>query len=160
MKTFKKIATLCVALSLCIGIAGFAACGGDSNESSQAPVESSSISTPDSSVADSSDDTSADISNPTEAGYHFRLMNADGTPAATDSDGNPYFLQFCVADLCYDPVAVDANGCVTYNPNGFPGAGEYDVHVLGGEWKDNVEFDGIQKTSASYSTEYVVLTLK
>lgn len=136
MKIFKKIAALCMAISLCACVGAFAAsCGGSNNETS------------------SSEETQAATS------YLFKVVKADGTPA--DSS---YAVQLCKGlELCYNPCFLDANGQASYNATtvaGFPGEGEYDIHVLGGELMDSMEFDGPAKTPAKYSSEYIVLTLK
>ena len=63
----------------------------------------------------------------TATAYEFTVLNADGTPA---KDIN---VQLCVlgnAAACFMPVATDANGKVTYNPMGFPGEGEYEIHLF------------------------------
>ena len=135
MKIFKKIAALCMAISLCVGVGALtASCGGSSDSSS-------------------SEQTT------TATGYLFKVVNADGTAADTT-----YAVQLCKGDeMCFNPCFLDENGQANYNATtvtGFPGAGVYDIHVLGGEFMDNVEFDGAKQTPASYFSEYIVLTLK
>ena len=112
MKLFKKLAILCATISLCVGFSAFAACGGKDNS---APTYTINDVVP----APSSD-----------AGYYFKIVNADGTPAKD-------------------------------NPNGFPGAGVYDIHVLGGEWGDEqLAFDGVQTTPDAFPANYIILALK
>ena len=140
MKKFKKIAALCMAISLCACVGAFtASCGGSGNDNSAAQS--------------SSEETQA------ATGYLFKIVKADGTPA--DSS---YAVQLCKGlEGCFNPCFLDANGQASYNATtvlGFSGEGEYDIHVLGGEFMDNVEFNGPAKTPANYSSEYIVLTLK
>ena len=142
MKTFKKIAALCMAISLCAGVGAFAACGGDTGTGS---------------ASESSNPVSAETQ--TATGYLFKVVNADGTPADAS-----YAVQLCKGlEVCYNPAFLNAEGQATYNATtvaGFPGEGVFDIHVLGGEFMDSVEFDGPTQTPATYSTEYIVLTLK
>ena len=102
MKILKKIAVLSMALMLCFGAgAALTACGG--NKDNGTSVEQ------------------------TATAYEFTVLNADGTPAKDVK------VQLCVlgnAAACYMPVATDANGKVTYNPMGFPGEGEYEIHLF------------------------------
>ena len=139
MKKFKKLAAICMAISFCVGVGAFAAsCGGASNNSA---------------AQSSSEDTQ------TATGYLFKVVKADGS--AADSS---YAVQLCKGlELCYNPCFLGADGQATYNSTtvqGFPGEGVYDIHVLGGDFMDNVEFDGPTQTPANYSSEYIVLTLK
>ena len=139
MKFLKKFVTMCMALSLCLGIGSFAACGGNPADSS------SSASTPNSA-----------------SGYLFKVVTADGkTPEV-----GVYTIQLC-ADLCYMPVALDENGTALINASvimGFPGENTYDIHILSSEMNEDgsweVAFDGPTVTPATYSSEYIVLTLK
>lgn len=138
MKLFKKLAALCMAISLCACVGVFAAsCGGAGGNSEQSSSEQ----------------------QQTATGYLFKVVNADGTPAAST-----YAVQLCKGlELCYTPAFLDAKGEAVYNSTaviGFPGEGVYDIHVLGGDFMDSVEFDGPTQTPANYSAEYIVLTLK
>jgi len=129
MKLFKKIAVLCMALTLCFGAgAALTACGGN-------------------------DETSS--SEQTVTAYTFTVLNADGT-AAKDIN-----VQLCVlgnAAACYMPMATDANGKVTYNPPGFPGEGEYEIHLLSKDLSTSLEFNGPVSTPTVYGE--ITLTLK
>lgn len=153
MKLFKKLAILCATLSLCVGFAAFASCGSNADSSSDNPTESSTPSTDETTKVNPDDVIPVPDG---AAGYYFKVINADGTPAKDVK------VQLCVGlDLCYTPVAVDANGDVYYAPNGFPGAGVYDVHVLGGEWGDEqMSFDGVTQTPDAYPANYIILALK
>lgn len=109
MKMFKKLAGLCLALTLCVGLGAIASCGGSSKD----------------------DDKSTTSEAPAPATkYEVTVLNADGT-SATDVK-----VQFCAMNAdgtlgaCYAPVAVDANGVCAYSPMGFPGVGIYEIHVL------------------------------
>lgn len=130
MKKFKKLATLGLALMLSFGFGAMASsCFGDGSESSSSTSEASK----------------------TYTAYEFVVKNADGS-AATG------YVQLCIGtNTCYNPVAVDAEGKVTYNPDSFPGAGVYDIHFLNASYAQ-VSFDGPSQTAATYG-EYV-LTLK
>lgn len=150
MKLFKKLAALCMAITLCAGVSAMTACGGDNG-------------------GDSSSQQSTGAT-----AYLFKVVNADGSVATTytfqKEDGttveNPISIQLCSGlEMCYNPCPVDENGCATYNTttvSGFPGAGVYDIHILGGgAWgSDYIEFDGPAQTATEYSSEYIVLTLK
>lgn len=136
MKIFKKIAALCMAISLCVGVGALAtSCGGGDNDASSSQQQNETT------------------------GYLFKVVNADGS-AASD-----VYVQLCdgVSGICYGNVAVDETGSVLYNSTtakDFPGAGVYDIHVLGGEFMDDFPFDGPTATPEAYSTETIVLTLK
>ena len=94
-----------------------------------------------------------------EAGYLFKVVNADGSAATGD-----VAIALCKGtSVCYNTVTVDENGCVLYNSDtvsDFPGEGVYDIHIYTGEFFDETEFDGLKQTPETYSTEYIVLTLK
>ena len=108
MKMFKKLAGLCLALTLCAGLGAIASCGGSSKDG----------------------DTSTSEAPAPATNYEVTVLNADGT-SATDVK-----VQFCAVNadgslgMCYMPVAVDANGVCSYIPMGFPGVGVYEIHVL------------------------------
>ena len=132
MKFLKTLVLFTMALGLCFTAA---ACGGDTSETSS----------PQSSVEQ------------TTEGYTFIVLNADGTPAQNVN------VQLCVlgnAAACYMPVATDANGKVTYNPAGFPGAGEYEIHLLSQDLSTPtpLAFDGPVSTPTVYGE--ITLTLK
>ena len=137
MKALKKIAGICLALTLCFGIGALTACNDNAGNTSSITSE-----------------------QPTGAsGYKFKVLNADGTPAVG------YQVQLCILNskgeqtACYMPIAVGENGQVTYAPQGFPGAGTYNIHVLDAK-NAQVEFEGAEKTPTEYNTEDIVLTLK
>ena len=142
MKFLKKLAILCMTLTLCVGFASLTACGGGNSTDNTASSE----------TTYSPDDV---IPAPTDkAAYYFKVINENGTPAKDVK------VQLCKGDeMCFDPIAVDANGDVCYVPNA--GAGEYDIHVLGGEWgTDQLTFTGAAKTPVSYPANYIILVLK
>ena len=94
----------------------------------------------------------------TYTAYEFTLVYENGEPAKDIS------VQLCTIDkttgelgMCYMPVAADENGKVTYNPNGFPGAGVYEIHLLDSAMQA-VEFEGETKTTAEYAA--FTLTIK
>ncbi len=135
MKVFKKLAGLCLALTLCSGICAFAACG----ESDPA-------------------DSTPSVNNPVGAtGYKFKIVNADGTPASNVG------IQLCTLkpdgtlDLCKAPVMVDAKGEVLYEVE----AMVYEIHVFDystGSAHMNYESE-TTTTSATYNSDVIVLTL-
>lgn len=139
MKLFKKLAILCATISLCVGFSAFAACGGSKNNSAPTYTINDVVPAPSS-----------------DAGYYFKIVNADGTPAKDVK------IQLCKGtEMCFEPIALDASGNALYNPNGFPGAGVYDIHVLGGEWGDEqLSFDGVQTTPDAFPANYIILALK
>ena len=87
--------------------------------------------------------------------YEFIILNADGSAAEGVN------VQLCVlgnAATCYMPIAADAHGKVIYTPAGFPGKGEYEIHLLSADYSTSLEFDGPVSTPTIYST--IILTLK
>ena len=129
MKFLKKLAVITMAFTLCFGAgAALTACGGGAdNESS---VEQ------------------------TVTAYTFTVLNKDGS-AAKDIN-----VQLCVlgnAAACYMPMATDASGKVTYNPMGFPGEGEYEIHLFDLNM-NALEFTGPVSTPTVYGE--ITLTLK
>lgn len=138
MKFLKKLAILATALTLCLGASAlFTACGGGNNSSSSSSASSveSSVETP-------------------ATAYKFIVLNADGTPA---KDIN---VQLCTAGatMCFMPMLTDANGVVEYAPMGFPGEGEYEIHLFTADMTTPLEFNGSATTPATFNT--ITLTLK
>jgi hypothetical protein len=141
MKLSKKILSLCMAAALCFGVGALTACGGNGGSS-----ESS-----------SSNEQSA-------SGYLFKVVTADGQAPEV----GVYQIQLCKGvESCFMPIALDENGTAMINESvivGFPGAGVYDIHILGPELNEDgfpyAEYEGATVTPASYSSEYIVLTLK
>ena len=87
--------------------------------------------------------------------YVFIILNEDGSAAEGVN------VQLCVlgnAAACYMPIAADANGKVIYTPAGFPGKGEYEIHLLSADYSTSLEFNGPVSTPTVYST--ITLTLK
>ena len=145
MKNFKKIAGLCLALTLCVGMMAFAACGDGGNTP---PVSSS---TPPAS--------SESAEEPVATGHKFRVLDKDGKPVAG------VVIQLC-KDTCTFSAATDANGEVSYA--GGDGEVAYDIHVWtvdpmnnpdGKEFKE-FAFEGETKTPAVAGEDVIVLTLK
>lgn len=147
MKIFKKIAGLCLALTLCAGMMAFTACGDGGNT----PPASSSTPPASSEQPDTQQAT----------GHKFRVLDKDGKPVAG------VFIQLCTDKNCYfSETATDANGEVSYI--GEAGEVVYDIHVYsvnpmnnpdGKEVKD-FEFEGAAKTPAVVGEDVIVLTLK
>ena len=175
MKLLKKIATLVAALTLCLGAsASIAACNGialgssassssiSSTVSSSVESSSSASSVEESSSAQASSvESSVEESASVESGatepatvYTFIVLNSDGTPAANVN------VQLCVlgnSAACFMPMATDANGRVEYTFTGFPGEGEYEIHLLDAMYSP-IEFTGPASTPATYAV--ITLTLK
>lgn len=148
MKLLKKLAIFISAIALCIGAS---ACMGGDNASSSASAANSSVesslSVESSAAVESSQETPATV-------YTFIILNSDGTPATNVQ------VQLCVlgnSAACYMPISADANGVVEYNPAGFPGEGEYEIHLLDANYAP-LEFNGPVSTPTIYST--ITLTLK
>ena len=142
MKLIKKLALLCASLTLCAGVCSMTACFGDEASSSSAP---------------SSQEASSEA--PAAAtGYKFKVVKADGTPAAG------YHVLICLANgACNPPAQTDSNGEVTVEPIAALGgkAGEYEIHVMDADMNsDYLDFDGLTITPSTYNTEAIVLTLK
>lgn len=149
MKLLKKLAILIAALTISLGVS---ACMGGGNNSSSA--SSSAVS---SSVEASSSAQASSVESSVEApatAYKFVVLNSNGTPA---KDIN---VQLCVlgnAAACFMPMPTDANGEVEYNPTGFPGEGEYEIHLLSATY-EALEFTGPVSTPTVFGT--ITLTLK
>ena len=95
-----------------------------------------------------------DGANNNATAYTFQIVDANGNGA------EGYAVQLCAkSGTCYNFVIADASGNVTYTPDGFPGEGVYDIHVLDAA-KKQVTFDGEQETPATYNSNVIVLTLK
>ena len=149
MKLLRKLAILATALTLCLGASAlFTACGGGNNSSSSSSVSSVAVSSSASSVAASSSEESA------ATAYKFVVLNSDGTPA---KDIN---VQLCTAGatMCFMPMLTDADGVVKYAPMGFPGEGEYEIHLFTADMTTPLEFNGSATTPATFNT--ITLTLK
>lgn len=133
MKTIKKLAAVCMAVMFAFGLGAFAACSDKNN---------------------SSDSSNSDA---TLTSYKFIVLNADSTPAQN------VYVQLCAytasgeLGMCYEPLAVDANGVASGNPSGLTGAGKYQIHLLNSAY-EAIEFDGVTDTPTEYSE--ITLTLK
>ncbi|MBQ2769154.1 MAG: hypothetical protein IJF44_04190 [Clostridia bacterium] len=132
MKVFKKLAGLCLALTLCSGICAFAACG----------------------ESEPADDSTPHSSTPVaKEGYKFKIVDKDGNPV------QGYKVQLCI-NTCTFSEATDANGEVTYG--GDEGEGAYEIHVFTAHPNDggvSVAFEGPTTTPTAYSENVIVLTL-
>ncbi len=136
MKLFRKLAVLCMALTLCCGVgAAMAACG----EKDPAP---------------SSTEAPASDVKPIENGYTFKLLKADGSPAAG------YQIQICKEDnsICLAPVVVAANGVanVVVENKTIP----YAIHILDESYAPVEDFDGMSVIPANYDGGVIELKLK
>ena len=130
MKVLKKIAVLSMALMFCFGAGAMLTACGDSKDNSSSVEQAATA-------------------------YEFIVLNADGTPAKNVS------VQLCTLGnepACYMPITTDANGKVTYNPIGFPGEGEYEIHLLNQDLSASLEFNG-PVTTPTISSK-ITLTLK
>ena len=121
MNKFKKLATLCMALALSVGMSIFVACNNGTESSADTSVESSVSS----SVETSSEDNEQE---PTDC-YKFIVVDEQGNPMANVG------IQLCLADnsICYMPVMTNEDGICYYGAEtikNFPGAGEYVVHIV------------------------------
>ena len=134
MKTFKKMATLSMALLLTCGLGAFTACGGDSSASST-PTESS--------VSDA---------NKNYTNYEFIVLDKDGNKV-----GEGYNVQLCMVNpdgtlgTCLEPVAV-VNGICEYTK--VTTTGVYEAHVM--EGYSVVEIKEVVKTSADAFGSYTL----
>ncbi len=131
MKLFKKLAVLCMALTLCVGVgATMTACGGGNGDgtSSEAPFTN---------------------------GYRFRVVNQDGSPATG------YQVQICIAgnaSACLAPAKVDANGYVNYVVEDKTQA--YEIHLLDANYEAVENFESLETIPANYNGGVIVITLK
>ncbi len=128
MKFFKKLAVLCAAITLCVGVgASLAACGGDEGDSSS--IESS-LYVPTTPHAD---------------GYDFHITVPEG---ASPTD---YAVQLCdTSGSCIQFMAFAENGYLNYNPAPLDKTMTYEVHIME---KKNGSFSG---DSIMDSTEYQI----
>ena len=140
MKAFKKLAGLCLGITLCFGLCAFAACDKESAPESSSPaVESSS-------PADENEATA----------YVFTVLDKDGNPLKDMA------VMLCIpGSSCYPPIYTDENGKVSsasladlYKIQ-LP-AQVLEIHV---GTKDNpsdyLDFEGAEKTEAVYG-EYTL----
>ncbi len=138
MKAFKKLAGLCLGLTLCFGLCAFAACDKESAPESSSPaVESSS-------PADENEATA----------YVFTVLDKDGNPL------KDYRVLLCYMDgeneSCLAPVTTDADGKAIVNPKQYGKAADvYDIHVMTATSSDYLDFEGAEKTEAVYG-EYTL----
>ena len=152
MNTFKKLATLSMALLFALGLGALTACNGD-DSSSTAPNSTNSENSVAASTEDSSVETadSSSEEQKTYTHYEFTVLDAAGNKVA---DG--YQVQLCTADNsnCYAPVAT-VNGECVYNviPNNT--LGEYVVHVLDASYQQ-VELKEEVVTSADAFGAYTL----
>ncbi len=140
MKLIKKLALVCMSLTLCAGVCAMTACFGDDSSSSSTT----------SSVETSSEATA------TATAYKFKVVKADGSPAVG------YRVLICIANgACNPPVATDENGEATVVPTALGGAGTYEIHVMDDQGNsDYLEFTGLTVTPNAFSNDVITLTLK
>ncbi len=147
MKLLKKLTILATALTLCLGaITAFTACDGGDDHSS------SSVSSVESSIETSSEESSEEAST---TAYTFVVLNNDGNPAENIN------VQLCMLGdgaACFEPMPTDANGVVEYTAMGFPGEGEYEIHLFNVDMTTPLEFTGPVSTPTVFGT--ITLTLK
>ena len=131
MKAFKKLAGLCLGLTLCFGLCAFAACDKEATSESSSPaVESSS-------PADENEATA----------YVFTVLDKDGNPLKDMA------VMLCIpGSSCYPPIYTDENGQATFDKD--PQILEIHVGNKGSE-SDYLEFEGAEKTEAVYG-EYTL----
>lgn len=144
MKLFKRLAGACLALTLCCGMAGMAACGdkGGNNNSST-------------SSSNASSDAGSNVGQANA--YNFEVYTAENEPAVG------YYVQMCTTDtpaICYQPVAIGADGKVSISQNNAfcPAEAVYEVHILNSEYEP-VDTTETVYTPANFSAEYIVITL-
>lgn len=131
MKAFKKLAGLCLGITLCFGLCAFAACNKESAPESSSPtVESSS-------PADENEATA----------YVFTVLDKDGNPLKDMA------VMLCIpGSSCYPPIYTDENGQATFDKD--PQVLEIHVGNKGSE-SDYLDFEGAEKTEAVYG-EYTL----
>ena len=166
MKTFKKLATLSMALLLAFGLGALTACNGDdSSSSSAAPsstnsessVASSTTSDEDTSTTASTEDKSeetADSSSEENKTYHhyeFTVLDAAGNKV-----GEGYKVFLCTANMsnCFNPIEV-SNGVCVYNDDQLTTPGEYVAHVMDANYAE-VELKETVVTSADAYGAYTL----
>lgn len=140
MKAFKKLASLCLGLTLCVGLCAFAACEKESTESSSStpPVSNSSL-------AEENEEATA---------YVFTVLDKDGNPL------KDYRVLLCYMEgeneSCLAPVTTDADGKAIVKPTDYGKTADvYDIHVMTATSSDYLEFEGEEKTAATYG-EYTL----
>ncbi len=139
MKIFKKLVTLCAAITLAFGVgASLAAC--DKEESSSSSSESSSVAT--------------------TVSYDFELALADGSPA------KDYQVQICTADnsLCLTPVTTDAEGKASVEVSAANQDKEFVIHVMYGgtqlkATEYRVDTAGVTPIPAGYNGDTIKITV-
>ena len=147
MNTFKKLATLSLALTFILSLGALTACGGDDSVASSSSNTASSVSSP----VESTENNSSSEESKVYENYEFIVLDKDGNKV----DG--YKVQLCTADgaNCYNPVDA-VNGECVYNAIPNNTLGEYAVHVLDASYQE-VELKEAVTTSA---TAYGLYTLQ
>lgn len=144
MKNITKLATLCMALLLSLGLGVMTACDNTPAESSSpaASSETSSNSTPSTDAA---------------TAYSIQLIDESGAPLSG------YAIQLCKGTTaCYNPCFTDANGMVSYSfpkINKVPTPDAYDIHVWDADMTQEYTYSGDHTTPAEYDGTTIVLTL-
>ncbi len=135
MKFFKKLAVLCMALTLCFGVGStFAACGDDKGSTSSSVQET--------------------------IAYKFKITTANDEPA-----GGYRVLLCDSTGTCGMFQVADENGVVEYPASALPGsktAAAYDIHVMPPDINDSTYLDhtGLKKTPAEFGGAEIILKLK
>ncbi len=132
MKLFKKLAALCLSLTMCLGLgATFAACDGDDTNSSSSVQE--------------------------EIAYKFKVLKADGSAAV----GYRVLLcegTLCYGPA----VVADSNGIALYLVSKLPAPKAYDIHVMSSDTDDSTYLtltsSSLKLTPTDFS-ETVTITL-
>ena len=131
MKTFKKLATLSMALLFAFGLGAFTACGGDDSASST-PANSE--------------------QSKTYTSYEFTVLDASGNKI---SSGYKVFL--CTADMsnCFSPIEI-TNGVCVYNDAQLTVPGEYVAHVMNASYQEVA----LKEAVTTSATEFGAYTLQ
>ena len=157
MNTFKKLATLSMALLLAFGLGALTACNGDdSSSSSAAPSSTNSESSVVASTdpkEDSSEETADSSSEENKTYHHYEFTVLD---AAGNKVGEGYKVFLCTANMsnCFNPIEV-SNGVCVYNDDQLTTPGEYVAHVMDANYAE-VELKETVVTSADAYGAYTL----
>ena len=130
MKIFKKLAIVCLSLTMMAGVAAFTACGnnnGNNNTNSETPA--------------------------TET-YNFKVVNADGTPAVG------YVIQLCINTCTFSQPTNASGEVSYAGTEGAGAYEIHVFTANPAEGGEPVEFTGATHTPTEYSSEVIVLQLQ
>ncbi|MBQ9713979.1 MAG: hypothetical protein IJV83_01510 [Clostridia bacterium] len=118
MKLFKKIASACLALTLCFGVFSLVACGNEDSISSSQPTSSETVSSEESSSAENSEAESSEESSVSEESSSTENSEAESSEASSSSENSE-------VDSSEEASVADSYKFIIQTAEGAPVAGYY-----------------------------------